>query len=138
MSCVSLTAVETAAGRVTFTYNAIGQRVGKESHDGQATGFLFADKNLVHLTDGIGGDIDKTYTTTCDDEYGDVLSEGDDESELYHQYDAQANGAVLSDDAGDPTRYKYLAFGLSISATAGWADLTAMGWAGMTLTRQSI
>ncbi len=128
-----MTACETAAGRTAMVYNAIGQRVGKESHDGQATGFLFAGTDLVHQTDGIGGDIDKTYTTTCDDEYGDVLSEGDDEAELYHQYDAQANGAMLSDDDGDPTRYKYLAFGLSISATAGWADLTAQGWAGMSV-----
>jgi YD repeat-containing protein len=67
------------AGTLSFTYNAEGQRVVKTSYDGSVTGFLYDFKRLLQETEGYGAGsaIDKTYTSAIDDEYGDVLSEGD-------------------------------------------------------------
>src|SRR5581483_3544459 len=90
-----LVSVDVAAGAVTFTYNADGQRVVKQSTDASITGFLYDHKKLLHETDA-ADTILKTYTTTTDEEYGDLISET---GETYHQYDAQANTNALIDDA---------------------------------------
>ena len=90
---------EPVAGPMEFTYNADGQRVSKQSTDGSVTGFLYDYRHLLHETDGVGGDVTKTYTTTTDDEFGDLISETG--SELYHQYDAQAATTALLDDLGN-------------------------------------
>jgi RHS repeat-associated protein len=137
-----------AAGAIAFQYNADGQRVVKDASavgGGTAVGFLFDHKHLLHETEGgVGGEISKTYATTCDEEYGDLLGE-EDGSKYTHQFDAQANTAALLDEFGQvAARFKYYAFGqvaaVSVEGDAWstlsveqWAELTVDAWANMPL-----
>jgi hypothetical protein len=91
--------------------------------------------DLLQETDDVGGEITKTYATTCDEEYGDLI--GEDGQELYHQFDAEANTAALLDDGGAvQARFKYYAFGQVASSSIegdAWATLSVDQWAAMTV-----
>ena len=87
-----MVSTEVAAGMVTFTYNADGQRVAKQSTDGSVVGYLYDDKRLLHETDDVGGDVSNTYAAGTQEEFGDLIGEGDGQS---HAYDAQANTNAL-------------------------------------------
>ena len=99
--------------------------------------FPYHHKHLLHETeDGMGGEVSKTYASTTDDEFGDLISETG--SELYHQFDAQANTNALLDEAGNvAARFRYDAFGNVLAASVegdAWATLTVdPQWATMTV-----
>lgn len=128
-----LATVELPAGTVTMTYNADGQRVGKESYDGSTTGFLYDHKNLLGETDGMGGDFDNLYTSTIDQEYGNLISENPGGSgESYHQYDAQwSTQAMLDPDGAVQGPIQYQAFGLMASGPDAWQTFTSGQWNAM-------
>lgn len=121
-----------ASGPVTFTYNADGQRVAKEAADGGATGFLYDQARLLHETDEVGGEVDRTCASGTDDEFGDLIGE---EGQYAHAYDARANTDALLDDAGSvEARYKYDAYGRVTAAAIGgdtWATLTVNQWSAL-------
>ncbi len=79
-----MVSAEPAAGIVSFTYNADGQRIVEEASDG-VTGYLYHLKRILHETDDVG-DITTTYASGTDDEYGDLIGE---DGQYGHQYDAQ-------------------------------------------------
>lgn len=99
---------EVEAGIVTLTYNADGQRVAKVSTDHSVVGYLYDLKRLLHETDG-ADNVTNTYAAGTNDEFGDLIGEGDGQS---HVYDAQADTDALLDSTGTvEARYKYTAFG---------------------------
>jgi YD repeat-containing protein len=126
-----MTGAEVTAGTVNFTYNADGQRVSKESTDSSVKGFLYDYKKLIAETEDVGGDIVKSYDTTSDQEFGDLISEDGDN--VYYQFDAQANANALLDELGTvKARFKYDAFGrLANSSVDGdaWSSLSVDQWA---------
>ena len=121
-----MVSAEPIAGEIELLYNADGQRVAKAS-----TGFLYNYKHLLHETDEIGGEITKTYTSTTDDEFGDLISE--DGSELYHQFDAQANTNALLDEAGNVEARQVLRLGQIASGGDSWAYLSVPQWSTMSV-----
>jgi YD repeat-containing protein len=126
-------AVEVMAGSVTLVYDADGRRVAKQGTDGSAVGYLFDVKRLLHETDEVGGEVNRTYASGTQDEFGDLVGE---DGEFSHAYDAQANTDALLDDGGAvEARYKYRAFGqvaaVSVDGDA-WAQLSADDWAALT------
>ena len=83
----NLTQVQARAPTARSSFSTTPMASGKAG-PGSATGFLYDHKHLLHETeDGVGGEVSKTYASTCDDEFGDLISETG--SELYHQFDAQ-------------------------------------------------
>src|SRR2546421_5971129 len=66
-------AAHPAAGIVSFTYNADGQRIVKDSF-GTGTGFLYDHKRLLHETDELG-QVTHTYTSSTTAEFGDLIGE---------------------------------------------------------------
>ena len=99
------------------------------------TGYLYDYKKLLAETDEVGGEVSNLYTTTTDQEYGDLISE--DGENLTHQYDAQACTNALLDNTGTvQATFKYYAYGqLAYSSIDGdaWATLTVDQWATMTV-----
>jgi hypothetical protein len=66
-------------------------------------------QRLLHETEDVGGDITNTYAAGTQNEFGDLIGEGDGQS---HAYDAQADTDALLDSTGTvEARYKYTAFG---------------------------
>jgi RHS repeat-associated protein len=99
-------------GPVSFTYNADGQRVRKETPT-ETKKYLFDFRKLLAETDDVDNPLVE-FTQTLD-EYGDLISEFDDSGATtsYHAYDAQWSTEALLDSADNVTdRYQYTAFGL--------------------------
>jgi YD repeat-containing protein len=94
-----MTSVENFAGTTAFTYNADGQRFSKTAPDDAITGYRYDGVNLLQETDDIGGDAENTYSSTTDQEFGDLISEDGDETQ-FHVYDAQMSTNALVDPAG--------------------------------------
>jgi len=96
---------------VTFTYNADGKRVAKQTDADTTTKFLYDFNRLLREDDGT---TQTQYTSTIE-EYGDLISEYDDASQQssYHHYDALGStDALIDPDAAATTRhYAYRAFG---------------------------
>jgi YD repeat-containing protein len=90
---------EVAAGIVSFTYNADGQRVAKQGTDGSVTGFLYDHNNLLAETDEVGGDVSALYTTGTDQEFGDLIEENG--GQAVPMFNAQANTNALLDSSGN-------------------------------------
>ncbi|HXE56245.1 MAG TPA: hypothetical protein VN541_24675 [Tepidisphaeraceae bacterium] len=107
--------------------------MAKEGTDGSVTGFLYDYKKLLHETDAVGGSISNTYLTTTDEEFGDLLSE--DEQQFTHQYDAMANTNALLDNTGTvQANYKYYAFGQVASVLPDmWSTLSVGQWSQLSL-----
>jgi len=126
----NMTVAEPPSGTVTFTYNAMDQRVLKDT--GSVSGYLYDHKKLLAETDGES--ITSLYTTTTDQEYGDLIDE--DGGDATHLYDAQANTNTLLDASGNVlAQYKYYAFGNIASYSidgAPWSNLDTNAWNQMT------
>ncbi len=127
------------SGPVSFSYNADGQRVLKDSASGGPTAYLYDLQRILHETEDVGGEITRTYACSTTDEFGDLIGE---DGLFEHVYDAQANTDALLDPAGAvEARYKYDAFGnvAAVSLDGSywtaliWSTLTANQWAGMTV-----
>jgi YD repeat-containing protein len=120
-----LTAVEPPAGRVEFVYDADGKRISKSSYAEGDRRFLYDHGSLLRELDGDSGDPLRSYASTGDDEYGDLVSEHDDSGSggtLYHQYDAQWSTNALLDDPGDVVgRLSYRAFGLTATGPGSYS-----------------
>jgi RHS repeat-associated protein len=110
-----LTVGQPVAGAVTFTYTGEGRRV-KKQNPSTTTKFIYDFNRLLEETDG-GGSVKEQYTSTLD-EYGDLVSEYDNTTTFYHQFDAIGNTDALLNETATPTdRYKQRAFGVAVSHT---------------------
>lgn len=133
--CNNLVAVETPtmANPVMFTYNALGQRVKKESSDGSITKSIFDGSKLLQQTDG-DDEAMRTYTSTID-EFGGLVAEYDEfnDAAAYPVYDAQPNAqAQLDDNASFLSKFRYQAFGdPAAGSDKAWCDLSTDQWSQM-------
>jgi RHS repeat-associated protein len=110
-------AAHPSAGDVAFRYNAVGQRVAKETPD-EMRKFLYDFQHLHEESDAEDDPL-REYTFGGDNTksgWGDLVSEYDYEhDETYdHTYDAEwCTDALLDEDLNEVARYRYRAFGLS-------------------------
>jgi hypothetical protein len=92
------------------------------------------DKRLLHETDDVG-DVTNTYAAGTNEEFGDLIGEGDGES---HAYDAQANTNALLDSAGTvEAQYKYRAFGQVDAVSVDGGAWSRENWASLPLALSS-
>jgi hypothetical protein len=77
-------------------------------------------QRLLHETEDVGGEVTNTYAAGTQNEFGDLIGEGDGQS---HTYEARANTDALLDSGGAvEARYKYTAFGeVDAVSLEGWA-----------------
>jgi RHS repeat-associated protein len=106
---------EPVAGPVTFTYNADGRRVEKETPS-DTTRFVYDGNKVLQETDG-SGSVEQQYLSTLE-EWGELVSAYDGlETSTYH-YDAIGTTDALLDESETATdRYRHRAFGLEQSQT---------------------
>jgi len=110
-----MTLATPAAGNVSFSYNALGQRIEKEVDIGvgEVRRFLYDFQRLYEESDD--QDDPLTEYQFSENGYGDLISEydfGEDET-LDHTYDAQwSTEALLDENESQQAKYKYRAFGL--------------------------
>ncbi len=95
---------------VSFSYNADGQRVLKDSSAGP-TAYLYDLQRILHETDDVGGEVTRTYACSTTDEFGDLIGE---DGLFEHVCDAQARARRGGRRNRSDARY---AFARAMSAT---------------------